>query len=103
MFEAKILEGAILKKIVEAIKDVVNDVNIDVSPSGKLKISETRETNGRKSIQDMPYFKIVNCGQSKLSLNLLNSIFLVFARYLTVSHGLITCGPRLSKPEHGGI
>ena len=35
MFEAKILEGAILKKIVEAIKDVVNDVNIDVSPSGK--------------------------------------------------------------------
>jgi proliferating cell nuclear antigen len=34
MFEAKILEGAILKKIVEAIKDVVNDVNIDVSPSG---------------------------------------------------------------------
>ena len=42
MFEAKILEGAILKKIVEAIKDVVNDVNIDVSPSGKFKISETR-------------------------------------------------------------
>ena len=39
MFEAKILEGAILKKIVEAIKDVVNDVNIDVSPSGKFKIS----------------------------------------------------------------
>ena len=38
MFEAKILEGAILKKIVEAIKDVVNDVNIDVSPSGKFKI-----------------------------------------------------------------
>ena len=36
MFEAKILEGAILKKIVEAIKDVVNDVNIDVSPSGKF-------------------------------------------------------------------
>ena len=50
MFEAKILEGAILKKIVEAIKDVVNDVNIDVSPSGKLKILETRETNGRESI-----------------------------------------------------
>lgn len=35
MFEAKLQEGLILKKIVEAIKDVVNDVNIDVSPSGK--------------------------------------------------------------------
>lgn len=40
MFEAKILEGNILKKIVEAIKDVVNDVNIDVSPSGKFSLSE---------------------------------------------------------------
>ena len=35
MFEAKLLDGSILKKIVEAIKDVVTDVNIDVSPSGK--------------------------------------------------------------------
>ena len=34
MFEAKLLNGNILKKIVEAIKDVVMDVNIDVSPSG---------------------------------------------------------------------
>lgn len=35
MFEAKLTNGNILKKIVEAIKDVVTDVNIDVSPSGK--------------------------------------------------------------------
>ena len=35
MFEAKLMEGNVLKKIVEAIKDVVTDVNIDVSPSGK--------------------------------------------------------------------
>jgi len=42
MFEAKLLNGNILKKIVEAIKDVVNDVNIDVSPSGKkLSISQS--------------------------------------------------------------
>ena len=34
MFEAKLAEGVILKKIVEAIKDIVNDVNIDISPSG---------------------------------------------------------------------
>ena len=36
MFEAKLLDGSILKRIVEAIKDVVNDVNIDVSPAGKF-------------------------------------------------------------------
>jgi hypothetical protein len=40
MFEAKLLEGSILKKIVEAIKDVVTDVNIDVSASGKLEIQK---------------------------------------------------------------
>lgn len=41
MFEAKLLEGNILKKIVEAIKDVVTDVNIDVSPAGKSVVSIT--------------------------------------------------------------
>lgn len=35
MFEAKLAEGVILKKIVESIKDLVTDVNIDVSPQGK--------------------------------------------------------------------
>ena len=39
MFEAKLLNGNILKKIVEAIKDVVKDVNIDVTPSGKFQYS----------------------------------------------------------------
>lgn len=39
MFEAKLAEGHILKKIIEAIKDIVNDVNLDVSPSGKLQNS----------------------------------------------------------------
>jgi len=34
MFEAKLTEGNLLKKIVEAIKDIVTDVNIDVNPSG---------------------------------------------------------------------
>jgi len=34
MFEAKLAEGHVFKKIVEAIKDLVTDVNIDVSPSG---------------------------------------------------------------------
>jgi proliferating cell nuclear antigen len=34
MFEAKLNEGHTLKKIVEAIKDLVTDVNLDVSPQG---------------------------------------------------------------------
>jgi len=40
MFEAKLAEGVILKKIIEAIKDIVTDVNIDVSPSGKSKFQK---------------------------------------------------------------
>ena len=36
MFEAKLTEGLILKKIVDSIKDIVTDVNIDISPSGKF-------------------------------------------------------------------
>jgi hypothetical protein len=36
MFEAKLKEGLILKKIIEAIKDLVVEVNLDVSPSGKM-------------------------------------------------------------------
>ncbi len=34
MFEAKLAEGVVLKKIVESIKDIVTDVNIDISPTG---------------------------------------------------------------------
>jgi hypothetical protein len=34
MFEAKLLDGTILKRIVDAIKDLVTDVNIDATPTG---------------------------------------------------------------------
>lgn len=36
MFEAKLTEGVVFKKIVESIKDIVTDVNIDISPSGTI-------------------------------------------------------------------
>jgi len=36
MFEAKLSEGYVFKKIVEAIKDIVVDVNLDVGPTGKF-------------------------------------------------------------------
>ena len=35
MFEAKLSESNTFKRIVEAIKDLVNDVNLDVGPAGK--------------------------------------------------------------------
>ncbi|PNH08933.1 Proliferating cell nuclear antigen [Tetrabaena socialis] len=34
MFEAKISQGSVLKKLVEALKELVTEGNIDVSPSG---------------------------------------------------------------------
>lgn len=34
MFSCVLSEGLILKKIVEAIKDVVNNVNIEITPEG---------------------------------------------------------------------
>jgi len=37
MFEAKLTEGLILKKIIDSIKELVNEVNIDVGPSGKRR------------------------------------------------------------------
>lgn len=46
MFEAKLAEGAILKKIVDSIKDIVTDVNIDISPSGKYTFA-TKERKFR--------------------------------------------------------
>jgi hypothetical protein len=39
MFEAKLSEGVILKKIVDSIKDIVTDVNIDISPNGKCNLA----------------------------------------------------------------
>ena len=34
MFEAKLQDGTILKRIVDAIKDLVQDVNLDISSEG---------------------------------------------------------------------
>ena len=73
MFEAKLTEGHILKKIVEAIKDLVTDVNIDVSASGKSPHPISHQT-----------------------------LFLYF-RPLSSSYGYFTCRPRLIEFKHGGI
>ena len=44
MFEAKLAESHTFKRIVEAIKDLVNDVNLDVGPAGKLLNNCTQDT-----------------------------------------------------------
>ena len=37
MFEAKLSEALVLKKIIDAIRDLVTDVNIDATPQGKFE------------------------------------------------------------------
>lgn len=34
MFEAKLVDGTILKRIVDSIKDLVSDVNLDITEEG---------------------------------------------------------------------
>jgi proliferating cell nuclear antigen len=34
MFEARLLQGSLLKKLVESMKDLVNDANLDCTPTG---------------------------------------------------------------------
>lgn len=56
MFEAKLAEGNILKKIVEAIKDVVNEVNIDISPSGKCLLKHNTYSISLNSSKNSHFF-----------------------------------------------
>lgn len=74
MFEAKLSEGYVFKKIVEAIKDIVVDVNLDVGPTGKYSHS-----------------------------NLIFSFLFVVARYLSSSHGHFPCRARIPPLELRGL
>jgi hypothetical protein len=38
MFEATLAQGSILKKIVDSLKDLVQEVNIEATPSGNQNI-----------------------------------------------------------------
>ncbi len=43
MFEARLLQGSLLKKLVEAMKDLVTDANLDCSPTGvTLQVRNTK-------------------------------------------------------------
>ena len=75
MFEAKLSEGYVFKKIIESIKDVVNEVNLEITPNGKCPIS---------------FLPSIRSMLSNLILNI---------RYLIASHGLIPCCTRRAFPE----
>ena len=74
MFEAKLTEGHILKKIVEAIKDLVTDVNIDVSASGlSLQAMDTSHVALVSLNLSMEGFESYRCDQSVvLGININN-------------------------------
>ena len=58
MFEAKLTEGIILKKMIEAIKDLVTDVNIDVGPSGTYPVLSNCEQECRSRPWTLPMLRL---------------------------------------------
>ena len=104
MFEAKLTECHIFKKIIEAIKDLVTDVNIDVSPSGKYSflssmLSLTFYYSEISSQFNFFYFQI-----NLFSHNVLFLLNISFKfRPLSTSNGHITCCPCLPQSKHGRI
>jgi len=47
MFEATLVQGNILRKIVDSLKDLVTEVNLEATPTGIIKIiySLTKQLN----------------------------------------------------------
>ena len=72
MFEAKLSEGIVFKKIIDSIKDIVTDVNIDISPSGNRPNLKKR--------------RIIT-----------NIVF----RYFTLSNGQLSRSSSIIEPQYG--
>ena len=43
MFEARLIQGSVLKKMIDAIKDIVTDINLDCSSTGNLLITNDHQ------------------------------------------------------------
>lgn len=99
MFEAKLAEGHILKKIIEAIKDIVNDVNLDVSPSGKYSLYTFISTFKAVVLLFIKMIAILILFYIPAHLN----DHLMVYRNLTSSHGYLTCCSCFFEPQHGRI
>merc|ERR1740138_145696 len=78
MFEAKLKQGVMLKKIFDSIKDLIEDVNIECTPTGLYILSMDTTHNTLVSVHIRhTSFVHYRCDQSiKLGLNLktLNNI-----------------------------
>lgn len=42
MFEARLIQGSVLKKIIDAIKDIVTEINLDCSSTGEREREEEK-------------------------------------------------------------
>lgn len=105
MFEARIVQGSLLKKILEAVKDLVGDCNFECSSSGKqLNFSLPPLTPNHSSLLASPH---LYC-PTPLSMNTLFPLLSTFTlpsplppfsslRYLNPVDGLQSC----QSSEHG--
>ena len=48
MFEARLVQGSLLKKIIDAIKDIVTEANFDCSSTGNLSFITYNILHSRK-------------------------------------------------------
>ena len=49
MFVAKLNESILIKKLIESIKDIVSEINLEVSPSG-INLQAMDASQDRKSV-----------------------------------------------------
>ena len=59
MFQAKLTEGILLKKLIESIKDLVTDINLEITATGISLRCDKQMTLG-VSVQNLS--KIMKCG-----------------------------------------
>ena len=97
MFEARLTEGIILKKIVESIKDLVTDVNFETNPTGTFH----KYSYLAWLLPTYIYIYILwsNGRQMEKTLYVEYNIH----RYFTAGYGLFPCGPGKSHAKYGRI
>lgn len=94
MFEARLIQGSLLKKIVEAVKDLVSDANLDCTAEGLTM--QVRTT----SFSWVPPFSplVLRNGLFSLMVGRINRFF----PYVTnepIGHGCLTRLPLPPEPE----
>lgn len=68
MFEAKILQGSILKKIIEAIRELVTDANLDCNERGiTMQVANYTPLRKLKWKLTLQYHEIIITGDGLVS------------------------------------